>query len=484
MIGLKPNGRQIEIPLAFDANAALGPLGVVVKGVGVKAFINSPAEQNGNAGPIDLTFGFKPPDGAGLSINAGVVSGGGYLECFPERGEYAGIAQVNIAGMVSVTAMGIITTRMPDGSDGFSLLLIMSVSFEPGIQLSYGFTLGGVGGIIGLNRTMVAEALATGARTGTINAIMFPTGDIIPQAPRIISDLRAIFPPQEGTFLIGPMVKIGWGTPTLISVSMGVIIQFPVFSMAIIGVVRCGLPTAEQAILNLQVAFIGVVDPAKGHLFFFAALFESKLLTMTLEGEAGLLLAWGDEPNFVITVGGFHPRFDPPPLPFPTPARLALSILNESFGKIRAEAYFAITSNTAQFGARLELFFGNDEFKLDGHLQFDALLRFSPFYLIAEMSGNLNLNVFGFDACTIHIEISLEGPTPWTAHVEGSIKAGPLEYKVNFMRPVFATTGEVYAEGVVLHEGKSQAVVEARLIDSNGKLFALASSTCAILRAS
>jgi len=180
------------------------------------------------------------------------------------------------------------------------------------------------------------------------------------------------------------------------------------------------------------VAFIGVVDPAKGHLFFFAALFESKLLTMTLEGEAGLLLAWGDEPNFVITVGGFHPRFDPPPLPFPTPARLALTILNESFGKIRAEAYFAITSNTAQFGARLELFFGNNEFKLDGHLQFDALLRFSPFYLIAEMSGNLNLKVFGFDACTIHIEISLEGPTPWTAHVEGSIKAGPLEYKVNF----------------------------------------------------
>lgn len=57
-----------------------------------------------------------------------------------------------------------------------------------------------------------------------------------------------------------------------------------------------------------------------------------------------------------------------------------------------------------------------------------------------------------------------------------------LEYKVNFMRPVLSTTGEVFAEGAVLHEGRSQAVVEARLTDANGKLFAMASSTCAILR--
>ncbi|MEO8539629.1 MAG: PaaI family thioesterase [bacterium] len=57
-----------------------------------------------------------------------------------------------------------------------------------------------------------------------------------------------------------------------------------------------------------------------------------------------------------------------------------------------------------------------------------------------------------------------------------------LEYKVNFMRPVFVSTGEIYAEGVVLHEGKSQAVVEARLVDAKGKLYALSSSTCAILR--
>ena len=34
----------------------------------------------------------------------------------------------------------------------------------------------------------------------------------------------------------------------------------------------------------------------------------------------GLLIAWGDDANFVLSVGGFHPTFTPPPLPFPSPA--------------------------------------------------------------------------------------------------------------------------------------------------------------------
>ena len=57
-----------------------------------------------------------------------------------------------------------------------------------------------------------------------------------------------------------------------------------------------------------------------------------------------------------------------------------------------------------------------------------------------------------------------------------------LEYKVNFLRPVLSTMDQVFAEGTVLHEGRSQSVVEARLTDASGKVFAVASSTCAILR--
>lgn len=66
--------------------------------------------------------------------------------------------------------------------------------------------------------------------------------------------------------------------------------------------------------------------------------------------------------------------------------------------------------------------------------------------------------------------------------LEQGVSFTTLEYRVNFLRPIFATTGEVFAEAIVIHEGKSQAVVEARLSDASGKLYAVGSSTCAILR--
>src|SRR6185436_6339701 len=107
----------------------------------------------------------------------------------------------------------------------FSLLIIITAEFETGIQLGFGFKLIGVGGLLGLNRTMRLQPLMEGVRTGAVNGIMFPR-DVVANAPRIISDLRTIFPPKEGTFLIGPMAKLGWGAG-IVTLSLGVIIEIP-----------------------------------------------------------------------------------------------------------------------------------------------------------------------------------------------------------------------------------------------------------------
>ena len=56
-----------------------------------------------------------------------------------------------------------------------------------------------------------------------------------------------------------------------------------------------------------------------------------------------------------------------------------------------------------------------------------------------------------------------------------------LELKVNFLRAMTTATGEVRAEGNVVHLGRTTAVVEARLTDATGKLLATASSTCLIM---
>ena len=57
-------------------------------------------------------------------------------------------------------------------------------------------------------------------RDGSLNSILFPQ-DVVANAPRIISDLKRVFPPLDGHFLIGPMAKLGWGTPTLVTLELG-----------------------------------------------------------------------------------------------------------------------------------------------------------------------------------------------------------------------------------------------------------------------
>lgn len=216
----------IPVSIGADIRAELGPLVAIVQNMGFRTTFSFRGDNSGNLGPLQFELGFKPPDGAGLSIDAGIVKGGGFLLFDPAHGQYAGALELVFAGFLSLDAVGLITTIMPDGSRGFSLLLIITADFGPGIQLGFGFTLLAVGGLLGLNRTILLQPLMDGIRTGAVESILFPK-NVIANAMRIISDLQAIFPPKTGNFLIGPMAKLGWGEPTLVSLSLGVIIEIP-----------------------------------------------------------------------------------------------------------------------------------------------------------------------------------------------------------------------------------------------------------------
>jgi hypothetical protein len=412
-------GDAFPVTLATNIVANLGPLTASVEQIGGTITLTFPGE-GGNVGPVNIAGAFKPPVGAGLALDAGPVSGGGYLYFDYANGEYAGALELDLAGIVAVRAIGIIATRMPDGSDGFSLLIVITAEFGTGIQLGFGFTLLGVGGILGLNRGMSLPALAEGVRAGTLDSVMFPT-DVVANAQRIISDLRAFFPIEQDTFVVGPLAKLGWGSPTLVSLSLGVVIEIPPGNIAILGVLEVVLPDEDAALLILKVSFIGAIEFDKSRAWFFASLFGSRILTFTLEGDMGVLVAWGDDPNLVVSVGGFHPIYQPPPLPFPVPRRIAFSILNQPWGRIRVEGYFAVTSNTAQFGAALDLFFGFSDFSLNGYLSLDALFQFSPFYMIVTITGRLSLSAAGLDLLSVRLRFTLEGPTPWRAHGSGSV---------------------------------------------------------------
>ncbi len=434
-IGAVPKDGTLPINLGATLKGDLGPIKAVVENIGLTATFAFPPDHDGNLGPIDLQLGFKPPRGIGLVVDAKVVQGGGYVYLDPDRGEYAGALELTIADFLAIKAIGLITTKLPDGSKGFSLLIVMSVEFATGIQLGFGFRLLGVGGLLGLNRTMNLQALAEGVRSGAHQLGDVPAGH---HRQRAQDHQRPapFFPPQEGMFLVAPMVKLGWGTPTLISVTLGVVIEIP-GNIAILGVLSVAVPR-DKPIVVLQVQFLGAIEFDKQRLWFFAALFESRIAFMPIDGELGLLTGWGDDPNLLASVGGFHPQFTPPPLPFPSPKRILIALVNTSTERVRVECYLAVTSNTMQFGARVELLLGFSSFNLQGHFAFDALFQRSPFRFTIHLSASLAVKVFGVGAFSVRVDGTLDGPRPW--HIQGHGEISLLFWSISI--PFDKTWGE------------------------------------------
>lgn len=418
----------IQIGLATQLTANLGPMVAVVDRIGVGSAISFP-EGGGNLGMADIGFKFQPPRGVGLSIDTGVIKGGGFLYLDFDKGEYFGALELTFQGVIALKAVGIINTKMPDGSQGFALLILITAEFTP-IQLGFGFTLNGVGGLVGVNRTADVEALKAGVKTGAVSSILFPA-DVVANITRIISDLKAIFPIAQDHFLIGPMAKLGWGTPTLISLELGIIIDIPVPRIIMLGVLRCILPTKDAAILKLQVNFAGGIDFEQGLIWFDASLFDSQILVFTLTGDMALRIGWKD-PVFVVSVGGFHPAFKEVPADLTGMRRIMLSLLSGDNPRLTAQIYFAVTSNSVQSGAKVELYAEACGFNLWGYLGYDLLVQFSPFYFIADIYAGLALRAGTDEIAGVHVRCELSGPTPWHANGEASLTILFFEITVGF----------------------------------------------------
>lgn len=424
--------QTFPIQLSADLHAKLGPIDAVVQQVGLELDITVRDDHGGNAGPLDVAAAFKPPSGVGLSVDAALASGGGFLAFDTAHGQYSGAAEISIAGVVTVKAIGVITTQQPNGGPGYSLLLLLTTDFPP-IQLGFGFTLNAIGGLLGVDRAAQLDALRDGVRTGAIASLLFPT-DVVGNAPRLISDLSAMFPVQSGSFVIAPMAKIAWGTPALVTLSLGLIATLPAGDLALVGVLQVALPEASAPLVLIHVAFIGELDLAAQLISFDASLYDSHVLSTPLTGAMSARFKWGDNAGLLIAVGGFHPAFTPPPganLP-QVIDRIAFSLLDHDDAKIKITGYFAVTSNTMQFGAQLTVYFAAGGAKVSGQLGFDALMQRSPFHFDAQITGSLSLSVSGLDLLGINLRFELEGLTPGRAQGTGSISLLFFSVDVHF----------------------------------------------------
>jgi len=144
------NDPSDQIAIKATLAGSLSVAGFVVDGAGVAI------RYRPNAGAGQLPFDFAPrlPDAAGVSLDVGVAKGGGYV--YRKGSEYGGVLDLQLLS-IGVTVVCIINT------DPFSMVVMISVRFFPKIELSFGFTLNGLGGILALERRVNSDALNQGS---------------------------------------------------------------------------------------------------------------------------------------------------------------------------------------------------------------------------------------------------------------------------------------------------------------------------------
>ncbi len=406
-LSLELKGSTAFIDTTLTGSVLLGPFSLSVDAIGLSSGLDWDS-PDGLLGSLDVSMQFKPPSGIGVGIDAGVVAGGGYLYIDAEAGTYNGILDLDLFA-VGISAVALIDTRLPDGQWSFFLALYIEV---PSIPLGFGFTLNGLGGVGGVNRSLDPEGLQAAIRSGALDSVLFPP-DPIADAPAIISAMESIFPAAPGRYVFGPLLQIGWGTPTIIQATAGIVISLPdPLVISVLGTLSSVLPTPELDLVGLYLDIGGTIDQEAATLALNASLHGSHIAGFSLSGDMALRAAFGDDPSFLMALGGFHPAFEPPP-GFTDLERLALSIDAGELLDVRFDCYFAISSNTLQFGAAFEMSAEVDGFGIEGGTEFDALVTLSPFALSVGLGYHVSVQAAGVDLMGIWLDAQLSGPNPW-----------------------------------------------------------------------
>ena len=404
-VALVPQQIGFRAIFRFDARAELGPLKATVSGAGVWVG----RWMSGNAGVIE-------PTGIGLSLAAGPISGGGYLARLGP-GEYGGALSLKILG-IGAFAYGIYK-ELPGGDISFVAVIGLRLP-PPGIQVGFGFAISGFGGLVGINRRADLDRLRERLVSGTAGDVLF-TDDPTRNAPRLLGEMRQLFPDERGVHVFGPTFQMNW--LYIISLDLGLFIELPgPRKIFVAGSGRLVIGSEDFALVYLRLDFVGGIDLTASLIFFDGALVNSHILgIMQITGGIALRLAYGANGYFLFSVGGFHPAFTPDGLAIPQIARAGASV-DIGIVWFRQQMYFAVTSNTVQFGSRTEAGVRLGPIKVHGWFGFDALVQFKPFRFVATVDAGMAAEFEGIEFASIRVRGELSGPGPLTLRATASVK--------------------------------------------------------------
>ena len=427
-----------------------GPMYLRVDQLGLLAQIDTmkPSEQR-NLRLVDAHVDAARPTGIALNIDAGAISGGGAIHYDPASGDYYGAIVLRVAKRVTLTCLGLVSTRDGQGNELTSFILIGTIEH---LGLTAGFiTLDGLGVLYAADRTLDVPAVRAALPSGKLKYLLFPA-DPIKTLPEMVAGLRTFFPPKEGTHIYGLLVKLTFGNAEhpLLRADLALMLErdgtTQTSRLLVLGRVSSVLPQEKAALLTLNLDVVGEFDLDTGFAALDAVLYDSKLFgRFSLTGAAAFRRARGL--GFALAIGGFNPRFTPP-ANFPAVPRVTVALTSGDNPKLIIEAYLAITPNTLQFGATASLYAAAFGFSIEGYIGFDVLVNFWPPHFIADFKAGVQLKRGSRSLFKVDVSGTLEGPLP--LRVAGKASFGILwwDYTVSFDKTLIGGNDSLVSEAL------------------------------------
>lgn len=400
-------GMQFEsgkLTILADARMMLGPVTIGFMGLGLR----SPVDRFSPEGVLD---------GISVDYSSGPVSVGGGLV---RRGNgYEGQLHLTTATL-SLEIMG---GYSPDPESFFAFGMLT----DPPLGGPPHFFVEGVAVGMGYNSRLDTPATVDGvAAFPLVQAAMpaqpspFGGGDLA----SVASGLQPVAHVVTGAGWLAAGVK--FNSFKLIDSFALVAIDFGRSTrVTVMGLSRATLPPeTDDPVALFEVALLAVLDPDQGTLKVDGALTaRSYALSRAAHLTGGFAFhTWFKDAegakagDFVYTMGGYHPRFAPPPH-YPVPQRLALNWQVSDDLSVKGSEYFAMTPACLMAGVSLEALWSSGDLSAWFDADADFLLYWKPFHYLAHVDTSIGVSfrlnlLFTHVTITVHIGVSIDVQGP------------------------------------------------------------------------
>jgi len=395
------NGDDPRLILLLDGGVSLEGFALGVDDLSVSIPLKRPQDLD------DWQLGL-----AGLALGYdrnGIRLAGGFRHF---EGQYAGMVQVEVAqyGITAVGAYGEFPVLEGSATPTYTSFFIFGALSAP-LGGPPAFFVTGIGAGVGLNRRLAIPDKIQEVTDFTLVKAMDPTSGFASDPLGSLQNLIGDFPVERGTFWLAAGIRFT-SFALVESIAVLTVEIGDHLEINLLGLSRADLPTRDLALARVELALRARFSSRELVLSVEAQLTENSwVLTRDCRLTGGFaFVVWFQTGEFVLTLGGYHPRFNKP-AEFPVVPRLGFDWRVSGALVIKGEAYFALTSSCLMAGGKLEAGYVTSVVWATLTFGADAIFSWDPFFYevsaYARVSAGVRIRICFFACATVKLSFSI-----------------------------------------------------------------------------